>query len=121
MRTERGLVMMQCGRGAAAAPGTVSDGSVSQAAVLLDEGPELSVLIAEVDAILCDAAATLLRPPPSPQLSGCALVAPPSSGRSYAVSVQAWSAPAPDVRAVQRSPPRATFAKNGDTAFKEGR
>lgn len=72
------------------------------------EGPALAGLIAEVEAILCDAAARLRRPPPSRQLIGCALAAPRSPGGPWAVSLQPWSTPPPDVRAVQRSPPRAT-------------
>src|SRR5690242_13846017 len=103
MLAERGLVMTHCSAGAPLAHGGVTEGL----AVLLDEGSELSLLIAEVDTILCDAAATLLRSPPPPPVTGCALAGPPSPVRSRAMSVRPWSAPAPDVRAVQRGPPRA--------------
>ena len=121
MLTERGFAMPRCGMGAAAALRTASEGlAVPPSAVLPDEDPGLCLLIAEVDAILCDAAATLLRPA-SPPVAGCALVGPPSVGRDGTVIVQRWSAPAPDVRAVQRSPPRAAFAKNGATTLERGR
>jgi hypothetical protein len=103
MLAERVLVMTHRSTGAPLAQGGVTEGS----AAVLDEGSELSLLIAEVDAILADAAATLLRPPPSQLVIGCALAVPGSPGRSRAISVQPWSAPAPDVRAVQRGPPRA--------------
>ncbi|OBH53559.1 hypothetical protein [Mycobacterium sp. E2479] len=101
MLTERLLVMTHNGTGAGAVP----DGSMVQAAALVDEGSALSVLIAEVDAILCDAAASLLCPPPSPPVAGCALAGPRTSGRFRVISGRPWTAPAPDVRAVQRSPP----------------
>jgi hypothetical protein len=107
MLAERGLVMMPCSAGAPVADGGVTEGS----AVLVDDGPELSLLIAEVDTILCDAAATLLRPPPSPPVTARALAGPRSPGRSGAISGQPWSAPAPDVHAVQRGPPRARTRK----------
>jgi hypothetical protein len=108
--------MTHCSTGAAVAPRAVTEGfTVRPDALLLDDGPELSGLIAEVDAILCEAAASLLRPPPSRRLAACALVVPRSPGRSWAVSLQPWRAPTPEVRAVQRGPPRATSANNGDT------
>lgn len=122
MLTERKSVTTYGSTGVAATPCTVAEGfAVRPTALLVDEGLGLCELIAEVDAILCDAAASLLRPPPSRQVAGCALAAPRSPGRSWAVTPQPWSAPTPDVRAVQRSPPRATYAKHGDTTDKEGR
>jgi len=105
--------MTHCSTETATAPRTGTEGfAVRPAALSVDDGPELSGLIAEVDAILCDAAASLLRPPASRRVAGCALVLPGSPGRSWTVSLQPWPAPAPEVRAVQRSPPRATSAKN---------
>lgn len=121
MLTESGLAMTHCSTGAAVAPRTVTeDFALRAAALLLDESPELTGLFAEVDAILRDAAAALLRPPPSRRVAGCALVAPRSPGPTWAVTPQPWSAPTPDVHAVQRSPPRATSTKYRDTTEKEG-
>lgn len=107
MLTERKSVTTYRSTGAAATPCTVAEGfAVPPATLLLDEDPELCELIAEVDAILRDAVARLLRRPPSRQVTGCcAAAAPRSPSRSWAVMLHRWSAPAPDVRAVQRSPP----------------
>lgn len=122
MLTERGLAATHCSTGTAEAGPTATEGlEVRPVALLLDDGPELSGLIAEVDAILCDAAASLLRPPASRKVAGCALVLPRSPGRSWAVSVQPWRAPAPEVRAVQRSPPQATLCERWRHYLEEGR
>ncbi|OBB98655.1 hypothetical protein [Mycobacterium sp. 852002-40037_SCH5390672] len=99
--------------GAPPAPCVVTERPADkQEALPLDADQELFVLIAEVDAILCDAAATLLRRPPAPPVTGCALLGPRSPGRSWKLPAQHWNAPAPDVRAVQRGPPRTNIATN---------
>ncbi|WP_155764499.1 hypothetical protein [Mycobacterium intracellulare] len=121
MLTERELVTTHCGTGTAA-PGTDTEGSPDrQTGLLLADDPEVATLIAEVDAILCAASVTLLRRPPAPPVVGCALLGPRSPGRSWEVRAQPWRAPASNVRAVQRSPPRRPSAKPGDTRMEKGR
>jgi len=96
MLTERGLVLAHRSTGTASVPATVTEASSDQqTALVLDDVPEVSVLIAEVDAILCAAAVTLLRRPPAPPVAGCALIGPRSPGRSPEICAQPWNAPAP--------------------------
>ncbi|MEE3751975.1 hypothetical protein [Mycobacterium intracellulare] len=121
MLTERGLVMTHRGTGTAA-PGTVIEAAPGQqTGLLLGDDAEVSVLMAEVDAILCAASVTLLRRPPAPPVAGCALLGPRSPGRSWEVCAPPWRAPAPNVRAVQRSPPRRPSANPDDTTMEKGR
>lgn len=95
-----------CSTGAAAAHSAGTGAAPEQQLALLpDVDPETLVLIAEVDAILCAAEATLLRRPPAPPVTGCARLGPRLPGRSWLVDAQPWSAPPRTVRAVQRGPP----------------
>ncbi len=72
------------------------------------------VLFAEVDAILCAAAAPLPLiprcPPPAPRVTGCAHFRfgwPVSAARASARFLRRGSRPHPAARAVSRSPPHA--------------
>src|SRR5271166_2661003 len=104
MLTKSGSVCMPCG--AVAAPVN----SCCPAEHILDQWEQDSAvvaLLAEVDAILCAAAARLIPHcrPPAPPVTGWALRGPRSAGRFWVTSATRWDAPHYPVRAVQRSPP----------------
>jgi hypothetical protein len=66
--------------------------------------PDVVDLIAEMDAILCEAVRHHGRPL-APLATGCALLGPQWAGRSHGGRVRPRRAPVRPVRAVQRSPP----------------
>ena len=86
-----------------AAPPT-SDTIDSPESEILYLDPDVTALIAEVDAILC-AALTPTRQPPAPPATGCAVIEPRLAGRSSGALVRPRSGPVQPVRAVQRGPP----------------
>jgi|GEM_PF-4175145 hypothetical protein len=67
--------------------------------------PDVTALIAEVDAILSAALTAHRRPPAPPPVTGRALLRSRSARRSCGVLIRPWQRPAHTVRAVQRSPP----------------
>ena len=70
-----------------------------------DPSPDIA-LFAEVDAILCEAASALRRPPAPPAV-GCALREPRCAGRSWNMHMpRPRNAPADRVDPMQRSPPQ---------------
>lgn len=87
------------------APHTPDEASRQSPALLLDDDPSVIVLFAEVDAILCAAAACSPRRPPAPPAAGCAPRGPRPAGRTSTPRQRRWASPAGDVLAVQRSPP----------------
>lgn len=91
-------------RAAVAAPTNPHDPPVPAEDRALE--PTVIALFADVDAILCAAAARLVRRrrPPAPPVTGCARPEPWSAGRSWQGSAAWWRVPAHPVRAVQRSP-----------------
>lgn len=92
-----------------AAPALPSTGEPVQLLVesVVADDPSLVVeLFAEVDAILCAAAAALCRPP-APPVIGCALREPRCAGRCYhPLSPRPRSGPVRRVDPMQRSPPQ---------------
>jgi hypothetical protein len=71
---------------------------------------EVIALFAEIDAILCAAAARMIPPrrPPAPPATGCAPCGPRSAGRPWRGSAARWGVPVRPVRALPRSPPPIT-------------
>jgi hypothetical protein len=67
--------------------------------------PEVTALIAEVDAILSAALTAHRRSRTPPPVSGRALLRSRSARRCCGVLIRPWQRPAHLVRAVQRSPP----------------
>ncbi|MCP9273597.1 hypothetical protein NM203_15515 [Mycolicibacterium sp. CAU 1645] len=92
---------------AAPAPQTPEEATRQQCGLLPDDDPSVTVLFAEVDAILCAAAAACSpRRPPAPPAAGCVLRGPRPAGRTSMRTRRRWTSPVGDVLAVQRSPPK---------------
>lgn len=70
---------------------------------ILHLDPDVAMLFAEVDAILCAAVIPARRPPAPP--AGCALVGSRSAGRSCGALVGPRRGPVHPVWAVERGPP----------------
>jgi hypothetical protein len=87
-------------------PSTSESVQLLVAPVVTNDPSPVLALFAEVDAILCEAAAGLRRRPAPPAI-GCALDEPRCAGRSWHLHTpRPRNAPAERVDPMQRSPPR---------------
>ena len=102
--------MTQCTTMAAPAPRSTIEPDALATTLGIDDPSVVLALIAEVDAIFCDAEAPVCRRP-APPAAGCARCGPRRAGRScHPASLRPHKNPVRRVDPTQRSPP-----PNGET------